>query len=227
MSLPPRTSLALVDAMQPELDSPTTGTLAELARQGRLVELGGQACTSSAVSILAHAQREGETAAWVQLARGDLYPPDLAEAGIDLDALVVIHVPREGASATKVGGPHGQCRAAELLLRSGAFGLVVLDFLHGEPQGSSAWQGRLLGLARQHDARVLILRDVAAEQPSLGPLIGLRVDTRVEPSVAQDEPPGFVARTGQFRIVHEVVKNKSGGPLLPTPELRRGPWGLR
>lgn len=227
MVLPPRSSLALVDTTLPEHESPTTGTIAELASPGRLVELGGRACTSTAVAILAHAQREGETAAWIQPARGDLYPPDLAEAGVDLDALVVIHVPREGASAATVGGPHGQCRAAELLLRSGGFGLVVLDFVHGEPSGSTAWQGRLLGLARQHDARLLILRDVGPEQPSLGPLIGLRVDTRVEPREPSDDPPGFVARTGHFAIVHEVVKNKSGGPLTPTPDLRRGPWGLR
>lgn len=195
-------------------------TMAELALPGRIIELAGQACTSSAVAILAHAQREGETAAWIQPARGDLYPPDLAEAGIDLDALIIVHVP-------PAEGPHGQCRAAELLLRSGGFGLVVLDFVRAEPSGSAAWQGRLLGLARQHESRVVVLRDVGPDQPSLGPLIGLRISSRVEPAAREGEPPGFVARTGQFAIIHEVLKNKSGGPLAPRPELRRGPWGLR
>ncbi len=210
----------------PEREPPaTTGSMPELALPGRILELGGRACTSSAVAILAHAQREGETAAWIQPAHGELYPPDLAEAGIDLDALIVVHVPR-------VEGPHGQCRAAELLLRSGGFGVVVLDFSGGEPSGASgsagtAWQSRLLGLARQHEARVIVLRDVEPEQPSLGPLIGVRIHSRVEPAVREGEPPGFVARTGQFAIVHEVLKNKSGGPLAPSPELRRGPWGLR
>jgi hypothetical protein len=85
----------------------------------------------------------------------------------------------------------------------------------------------LLGLARQHESRIVILRDAKPDQPSLGPLIGLRIDSHVEPAAREGEPPGFVARTGQFAIVHEVLKNKSGGPLAPRPELRRGPWGLR
>jgi len=222
-SLLPSSSLALTHSPTPEheREAPaTSGTMAELASPGRIIELGGRACTSSAVAILAHAQREGETAAWIQPVRGDLYPPDLAEAGVDLDALIVVRVP--GAE-----GPHGRCRAAELLLRSGGFGLVVLDFVRAEPSGSSAWQGRLLGLARQHEARVVVLRDVGPDQPSLGPLIGLRIGSRVEPVAREGEPAGFVARTGHFAIVHEVLKNKSGGPLAPEPELRRGPWGLR
>lgn len=194
--------------------------LAELIVPGRLVELCGAAQSSTAVAVLAHAQREGETAAWVQPARGELYPPDLAEAGVDVEALVVIHVPETG----NMSGASGQCRAAELLLRSGGFGLIVIDFSRTEPTGSTAWQGRLLGLARQHEARVLILRRDAHE--SLGPLIGMRVASRVERVRRPDDPPGFHPRTAQFEIRHEVLKNKSGGPLEPAPIRIRGPWGL-
>jgi hypothetical protein len=193
--------------------------LAELIAPGRLVELCGEAQTSTAVAILAHAQREGETAAWIQPARGSLYPPDLAAAGIDVEALVVIHVPETGS----MSGAAGQCRAAELLLRSGGFGLLVIDF-ETEPPGSAAWQGRLLGLARQHEARVLLLRKDARE--SLGPLVGMRVASRVERVTSQDDPAGFCPRTGQFEIRHEVLKNKSGGPLEPAAIRIRGPWGL-
>jgi recA bacterial DNA recombination protein len=201
--------------------------LAELIAPGRLVELCGAAQMSTAVTILAHAQREGETAAWIQPARGSLYPPDLAAAGVDVEALVVIHVPDTGA----MSGASGQCRAAELLLRSGGFGLLVIDFasagqnqIPAEPTGSTAWQGRLLGLARQHEARVLLLRKDARE--SLGPLVGMRVASRVERVIHQDDPSGFSPRTGSFEIRHEVLKNKSGGPLEPAAIRIRGPWGL-
>ncbi|KIG15286.1 hypothetical protein DB30_05713 [Enhygromyxa salina] len=198
--------------------------LAELAGPGRIVELCGQAQSSTATAILAHAQREGETAAWIQLAQGDLYPPDLSAAGVDIEALIVVHVP---TGSEKMSGPAGQCRAAELLLRSGGFGLVILDFCRAEPSGSTAWQGRLLGLARQHEARVLILRQDTREQlASLGPLISMRVASRVERARINDDPPGFTRRTGRFVIHHEVLKNKSGGPLDPAASLVRGPWGL-
>jgi hypothetical protein len=196
--------------------------LAELIGTGRLVELCGEAQTSTAVAILAHAQREGETAAWIQPTGGELYPPDLVAAGVDVEALVVIHVPPNGTGA--MSGAAGQCRAAELLLRSGGFGLIVIDFCRTEPTGSAAWQGRLLGLARQHEVRVLLLRRDARE--SLGPLVGMRVASHVERVINADDPSGFCPRTGQFEIHHEVLKNKSGGPLEPAAIRIRGPWGL-
>jgi hypothetical protein len=207
--------------------------LAELIAPGRLVELCGEAQTSTAVSILAHAQREGETAAWIQPVHGELYPPDLAAAGVDVEALVVIHVPPAGTAkggecpkptGTAMAGAAGQCRAAELLLRSGGFGLLVIDFCRTEPTGGAAWQGRLLGLARQHEARVLLLRRESRE--SLGPLVGMRVASRVERVTNLDDPAGFHPRTGHFEIRHEVLKNKSGGPLEPAAIRIRGPWGL-
>ena len=180
---------------------------------GRLVELSGEgpcARTTTAVSALLEAQREGETAAWIQPRGGRLFPPDLSESGIDLDALVVVHIPPSG-------GPYGICRAAELLLRSGGFGIVVLDMCEGTPPtNKTAWQGRLLGLARQHRSRLVVLTHKRTRDASLGPLVGLRVESR---------------RTrqgvGQFLVEHRVLKNKSGAPIQTDQELRRGPWGLR
>lgn len=195
--------------------------LEELVAPGRIVELCGPAQTTAAVLLLAQLQREGETAAWIQPTRSDLFPPDLAAAGVDLDALIVVHIPEQDQVA-------GQCRAAELLLRSGAFGLLILDFGQAEPRGSTAWQGRLLGLARQHDARVVILRerDHAADSHSLGPLTGLRIGSRVERNRRNDDPLGFESRTSCFTLHHEVLKNKSGGLLAPSPTQIRGPWGF-
>ena len=197
--------------------------LHELVTPGRLVELSAPvasagARTSTAVALLRRAQREGETTAWIQGSGGPLYPPDLHDGGIDLEALVVVHVPTtEGAA--------GMGKAAEMLLRSGAFGFLVIDLgaLETQPQraGSkaatrTAWQGRLLGLARQHEARVLLLTEKPSHADSLGPLVGLRVEPR------RTRKPD-----GSFCIEHHVLKNKSGAPVSPASELFLGTPGLR
>lgn len=193
---------------------------------GRLVEISGSAdepCarTSLAVGLLREAQAEGESTVWIQLSGGTLYPPDLQHSGIDLEALVVVHIPRDPASRPRIPsasrGPHGLCRAAEVLLRSGAFGLVVVDLTQGAPVGSDAWQGRLLALARQHASRIVLLTDKPSHADSLGPLVALRV----EPRRAREAP-------GYFTIDHHVLKNKASIPLdLPLCRRARGPWGLR
>ena len=158
---------------------------------------------------------------WIQLEGGTLYPPDLEQSGIDLESLVVIHVPRDKGSNARAPnasrGAYGLCRAAEMLLRSGAFGLVVVDLTEGAPpSGSEAWQGRLLALARQHASPVVLLTDKPAHADSLGTLVGLRI----EPQRAREAP-------GRFTIDPQVLKNKSGAPLdLPSPGYR-GPWGVR
>ena len=191
--------------------------LAQWVESGRLCELCGPASVSAVTTIVSRAQHEGEPVVWVQSQRGSLFVPDLFECGIDLEALVIVHVPERG-------GPHGPIRASELLLRSGAFGLVIVDLRHfgvsprlGPP---TVWQGRLLGLAREHDAKVVLLSgclfDPAAREESLGPLIGIRVESRAV----------YDAQTRDFRLEHHVLKNKSGAPVSVSSERRRGPLGL-
>ncbi len=185
--------------------------LYDLVTPGRLVELsatphGPSARTSTAVAVLRKTQREGETAAWIQLAGGQLHPPDLHDAGVDLDALVVIHVPVDEGAA-------GLGKAAELLLRSEAFGLVIVDL--GSLSSRTAWHGRLLGLARQHESRVLLLTDKSSDVESLGTLVGLRV-----------EPRRRARPEGGFDVEHRVLKNKSGAPVLPAEDRFVGPPGL-
>jgi recombination protein RecA len=140
---------------------------------------------------------------------GALYPPDLDAAGVDLDALVVVHLPR-------AAGPHGLCQAAELLLRSGAWGLCIVDLTLGAPTGpAEAWQGRLLGLCRQHDSRLVLLTDKPAHASSLGALVGLRVQSRRRR-----------AAPGQFVVEHQVLKNKIGTATSPSDDVYCGPAGL-
>jgi hypothetical protein len=190
-------------------------TLVERLLPGRIVECsgspeGGSARTSTAVRLLRHVQAQGDTAAWIQRAGGPLFPPDLHEAGIDLEALVVVHIATVPARA-------GMCKAAELLLRSGAFGLVVLD-LEDDATGTpaiSAWLGRMLGLARQHDARVVLLTEKPAHADSLGTLVGMRIEPR-----RRRDP------RGAFVVDHHVIKNKSGAPFDVVPDPYRHPDGV-
>ena len=188
--------------------------------EGMLVEVSGTgagARLSAAVSAVLRAQREGETTAWIEPLHhvagsspgtGSLYPPDLAECGVDLVSLPVIRVP---ASA----GVSGPFRAAELLLRSGAFGLVVVDLRSVRQRIPAAWPGRLLGSAREHQARVLFLTGKSGDAESVGPLVALRL-----------EPRRLRIRPGLFVVETRVLKNKAGLALVMEAERRRGPWGL-
>ena len=192
--------------------------LSEQNPEGRLTEiarLASGAQLSLAVSCVACAQARGEPTAWLQLEGGSLFPPDLADSGVDLDALLVVHVPAAAGQA-------GLCKAAELLLRSGGLGLVVIDLVGaGSGSGSDLQlqvQSRLLGLAREHHCAVLLLSDFAGQrgrQGSLGPLVGLCI-----------EPHRQRVGRGAFRIEPRARKDKSGSLCALAVEPRRAPWGL-
>lgn len=194
-----------------KLPLPQPIVLAEQLPRGRLIEIASHPCgaqMSTAVACVRHAQAQGEPAAWVQTEGGSLYPPDLHASGIDLDALIVVHVPR-GA------GPHALAKAAELLLRSGGFGIVVVDLMQGPIAADVAWQGRLLGLAREHHSWLLLLSDGTQRAGSLGPLVSMCL-----------EPRRRRVQRGRFAIEPHVRKDKSGSLCAPAAEPRRGPWGL-
>jgi hypothetical protein len=89
------------------------------------VELSGQgnaAVLTAAMRLVVDAQSRGETTAWVTTRESSFFPPDAAEAGVELGALAVVRIP----DARLLG------HAAERLVRCGAFGLVVVD-LAGAP----------------------------------------------------------------------------------------------
>lgn len=195
---------------------PAPRTVPEQLPAGRLVELvgsdGASARFTAAVGCLRLAQARGETTAWVQRQGGALFPPDLAASGIDLDALLVVQVPARA-------GSHGPVKAAELLLRSGGFGMVVVDLSaeprHGALERDQAWQGRLLAMAREHHSGVLLLAPSAARRGAFGPLVSLCLGlrrVRVAP--------------GRFEVQPHVLKDKSAllGPLLA--QSCHGPAGL-
>lgn len=182
----------------------------QLFQPGQLIELSGEMPGKSSVvtQLVARAQAEQEPVAWIALrSAASLYPPDMARAGVDLAALVVVRL-EESA------GQHGLLRAAEVLLRSGAFGLVVVDLLDGTPPGELAWQARLSGLLRRHAARGVVLTQSARENPSLGPLVSLRIEPHVR-----------TAGEGRVVLEQRLLKNKLGEQVRISPDTRCLPAG--
>jgi len=175
---------------------------------GRLVEISGAgngAALSFAVQLVWQAQREGEPVAWVTTPRSCFFPPDVEESGVDLSALAIIRV----ADKKRVG------RAADHLIRSSAFGLVVLD-LGAFAQIPLPMQGRLLGLSQKHDTALVCLTEKTSEAPSLGSMVSLRAAAFREP-----------LRNGRFRCKVRVLKDKLRGPHWSDEMVMSGPTGLR
>lgn len=175
---------------------------------GRLTEISGGATGAPltfAFRLALEAQRRAEPVAWIGRRCRPFFPPDAAEAGLDLTALPVVWTVDSLAAA----------RATDLLLRSGAFGLVLVD-LGLDSRLPLAAQTRLASLARQHAAAVICLTEKSAERPSLGSLVSLHA---------------HAIRTGRdaerFRCEARVLKDKRRGPSWRHVEVCDGPDGLR
>jgi recombination protein RecA len=192
---------------QSHVDRDATWGLAAL--RGRLVELsarGAVATLTAAIELVHEAQREGEPVAWIMGPQGSFYPPDVADSGVDLAALVVVRVPELALSS----------RVAERLLRSSAFGLVVIDISAEPIELPIAHQGRLVTLAQAHDTAVVCLTEKSAETASLGSLISLRAE------VMRLRDPN----APEFELTMRVLKDKRRGPGFTRTRKARGPSGL-
>jgi recombination protein RecA len=179
------------------------------ALRGRLIELSGRgarAVLTEAIGLVVEAQTAGDPAAWIlSPSHGGFYPPDAADSGVDLAALVVVRVPEAVAGA----------RTAERLLRSGAFGLVVIDLgLGGEQDLSMAQQGRLVTLAQAHDAAIVCLTEKTAESASIGSLVSLRAEALR--GRERDE----------LQVSLRALKDKRRGPGWSRAIKVRGPAGM-
>jgi recombination protein RecA len=171
------------------------------------VEISGgraSAALTFAFGLAWEAQRRGEPVAWVGPRERVFFPPDAAAAGVDLDGLIVVWAP----------GAVDVARAADLLVRSGGFGLVVLDLGAGAPLPLAAL-ARLAGLALKHTTAVLCVTEKEPGRPSLGPLVSMRAESD---RVGQ---PG-----GRFLCRARVVEDKRLGPGWEHKEVCRGPDGL-
>ncbi len=180
--------------------------------------------------VLREAQERGEPAAYVATGDSMAYPPDLHDFGVDLETLVILRL------ASALDG----AAAAELLLRSGSFGFVLLDLAEDpgvpprgiEPERRAGGVGRnpslpsaalmrLAALCRRHEAALLCLTRVAAggaeeeADSGLGSLVSLRAR-------------GSIQRIAPHRYSLEIlaVKDKRHGPGWSQREVLRGPDGL-
>jgi len=204
--LSPLVRLGAADAAVPAPTERPDWTRAELS--GRLCELstsGAGSALTAAFHLVLDAQLEGEPVAWIAATDHTFFPPDVSAGGVDLEALIVVRAP----GATAAG------KITDRLLRSGAFGLVVLDL------GASAvlpvsLQGRLVQLARTHGTAVLCLTDKKPGRPSLGSLVSLR-----------GRPRRRRRGPDRFACGIEVLKDKRHGPGWSCSEVYRGPDGLR
>lgn len=161
---------------------------------GRLAEVSGQghrATYSAVVGPILEAQVRDEPVAWLGLPGRAFFPPDLDDNGVDLEALVMVWV-RDAMTAA---------RAADTLLRSGGFGLVLIDLgLTGELP--MAVQGRLVGLAQRHEAGLIVMTDKPRDAPSIGSIVSLRAE-----ALRERLPDG-----SGFRLTINALKDKRRGP---------------
>jgi recombination protein RecA len=172
---------------------------------GRFVEISNQAVSITAAgSLILESQLRGEPAAWVAVGGSIFFPPDFAQCGIDLDSLPVIRVPQALAAS----------RVADRLLRSGGFGVIVLD-LGCDIDMRIAVQVRLAALAKKHRTTVVCLTQKEPAVPSLGPLVSLRAQ-------------GAIHKTGfnRFTWELEILRDKRRGLGWRHTEVCHGPDGL-
>jgi len=184
--------------------SKTPWTLSEVA--GRLVEISGSTASAALTLtfvLVREAQERGEPVGWVTMSETSFYPPDAAQNGTDLATLVVVRL----SHAESIS------RAGEKLLRSGGFGVVVLDL--GAADIPMPLQTRLTGLAHRHHTALVCLTKKESRAFSLGSLVSLRAHAERQR-----------AENNRFACTLRVLKDKRRGPTWHYEELYTGPAGL-
>jgi len=174
---------------------------------GRLVEIssvGNTAALTMAATLVLEAQRSNEPVAWISARDSIFFPPDFAASGIDLEALPVVWI-QDVAKAARV---------TDTLLRSGGFGLVVLD-LDNAGKLPMAVQTRLAGLAKRHHAALICLTRRDGRMSNLGSLVSLRGES-------SKQRKDF----NRFHCELQVVKDKRCSATWQHSEICHGPDGL-
>ena len=173
---------------------------------GRLVEISGSTASAALTitfSLVREAQQHGEPVGWVTSVDSFFYPPDVARGGTDLSALVVVRLAKVESIP----------RAGEKLLRSGGFGVVVLDLGAGDIP--MPLQTRLTGLAHRHHSALICLTEKSGGAFSLGSLVSLRAHAEKRRTT-----------DNRFACALRILKDKRRGPTWHYEELYTGPAGL-
>ena len=178
--------------------------LSEVA--GRFVEISSWAASAALTivfGLVRDAQAQKQPVGWITSVERFFYPPDAAQAGIDLSALAVIRLSRSDSIP----------RAGEKLLRSGGFGVVVLDL--GAADIPMPLQSRLTGLAHHHRTAMICLTEKPSTTLSIGSLVSLRAH-----AVKRH------AQENGFACALKILKDKRRGPTWTYEMFRSGPAGL-
>ncbi len=213
------------------------------AFEGRVVELVGCVATDELVSspdaegstvltvvtsLVREAQQSRQPVVWITAVGTSFFPPDLATNGVDLATLAVVRIDAqvEHRLEHRLEYRHGadglvMLRAADQLLRSGAFGLVVVDFAVDSDSSRRVTSrgcrpeamSRLAELAKRHGTALVCLR--GGSQSEFGGFVSLRAVC------------GRRRRSpGQFECTVDVVKDKWRGPGWQQVQECRGTMGL-
>ena len=165
----------------------TIGTLEGPPSSGR---------SALAARLLAAATRRGLGAA----VGVDLFPPALAAAGVRLERLLIV----------RTGEPVEAARAADIIVRSGAFTVVVMPALpSGRGTGSATWT-RLASLAHRANALLVALGDEASAE--LRYFASVRLETAIE-RVRWNGPSGHLGEMAGFDVRAVVRKHKRAAPV--------------
>lgn len=163
--------------------------------RGTIATLEGPASsgrTAIAARLLATATRCGLAAA---VDDGSLYPPSFAGAGVHLDRLLFM----------PASDPVGIARSADILLRSHAFGIVLMPAVGVK---AAVWT-RLASLA--HHANALLVAVGTEASNELGYFASARVQCRIE-RVLWTHASGPFCELAGYDIHTCIVKNKRSAP---------------
>jgi hypothetical protein len=152
-----------------------------------------------AVRLLAVATREGLGA----VVGTSTFPAALTAAGVQLERLLVVPVCE----------PLAAVRAADILLRSGAFAVVVLPALpSGRGTGSATWT-RLASLAHRANAALIAVGQTASDE--LRYFASVRIETAIE-RVRWNGPAGHFAQLAGYDVRATIRKHKRAAPGAST-----------
>ncbi len=158
----------------------------------------GSGRSAVAARLLATATANGGLGALVEFANGPdgaFYPPALAAAGVDLERLIVV-------TATDAAGV---ARAADILLRAAAFGVVVIPAVSLRAQ---AWT-RLASLTHRANALLVALGSEASDE--LRYFASLRI--RLQAShVRWSGGDGLFCTLAGIGVDASVLKHKRAAP---------------
>ena len=187
---------------QQEAQAEASWSLEELA--GRLIELRGtgpSTALSFAARLVLDAQQRHEPAAWICGTESLFFPADLEPGGVLLEALPVV----------RMTDPQSAAVAADKLVRSGAFGLLLLD-LGPDPWFPDALQKRLAHHAEAQHTAIICLTEERQDARQLGSVVSLRVEA---------------TRNADRRCILRATRDRQRRPGWSIEEEHHGTLGMR